>query len=146
MNTMTRTNRLIGLPVILDGEKLGVVDSVSFSGDGKSVSEITVQSAKLRSGCLHGEDIQLIGERAVIASAKPYGRCHKFQPKMVRDTSGLMLGIVTDALVEEDTLRIAQLEISFGPIDDILTGRRWVSEFCVNGITGETIVPCDVEK
>jgi uncharacterized protein YrrD len=137
---MTGTNRLIGLPVILDGEKLGVVDSVSLSRDGKKLSELTVQSSRLRSGCLHGEDIQLIGERAVIAKAKPYGRCHKFMPKMVRDTNGLMLGIVTDALVEEETLSVTQLEISFGPIDDILTGRRWVSDFSVNGKTGETIV------
>ena len=141
---MTRANRLIGLPVILDGAKIGVIDQFDFSRDARQISALSVQTNSLRSGSIPAHDVQLVGENVVLVSAKPGPqRGRKFTPGRVRDTSGLILGVVTDAMLDETTLCVTALELSFGPIDDLLTGRRWAKEFSVDPKSGETIVPCD---
>ena len=141
---MTRANRLIGLPVILDGAKIGVVDQLDFSPDARQISALTVQTNGLKSGSIPACNVQLVGENAVLVTAAPVQRrSGRFVPGRVRDTSGLMLGIVTDVMVDETTLSVTALELSFGPIDDILTGRRWVKEFSRDPKSGETIVPCE---
>lgn len=141
---MTRANRMIGLPAILDGAKVGVVDQYDFSRDAKQISALTIQMNGFKSGGVSAGDVLLVGENAVLISAKPRPRRGgRFRPNRVRDTSGLTLGVVTDAMFDEASLSVTAIELSFGPIDDVLTGRRWVKEFSVDSKSGETIVPCE---
>ena len=140
---MTRASRLIGLPVVREGRRLGVVDAVRFARDGKKLAGLHVQGIALRAGYLPAESISLLGEFAVLSSDAPSGREDRFTLRRVRDTSGLKLGTITDALVDESALSVAALELSFGPIDDLLQGRRWVSSFSVDPRSGDVIVPCD---
>lgn len=140
---MTRANRLIGLPVVREGSRLGVVNAVRFSRDGKQIAGLHMQGNSLRSGYLPAESISLLGEFAVLSTDMPSGRADRFTLRRVRDTSGLKLGIITDALVDENALSVEALELSFGPIDDLLQGRKWVSAFSVDPRSGDVIVPCN---
>ncbi|MDR1568947.1 MAG: hypothetical protein LBS72_00485 [Oscillospiraceae bacterium] len=140
---MTRANRLIGLPVVREGRRLGVVDAVSYSRCGKRLAGLHVQGNALRSGYLSAESISLLGENAVLSVSEPTGRGDRFTLRRVRDTSGLKLGVVTDALLDETALSVEALELSFGPIDDLLQGRRWVNAFSVDPKSGDVIIPCD---
>ena len=61
---------------------------------------------------------------------------------------GLRLGIVTDALLNEETLRVSALEISGGPVDDLITGRWYATSFYVQplGNIGHVTVTCPREE
>ena len=56
--------------------------------------------------------------------------------------SGARLGVVTDALLHEDTLRVAALEISAGPVDDLIDGRWYATAYQVRpaGDTGHVTI------
>jgi uncharacterized protein YrrD len=140
---MTRANRLIGLPVVREGSRLGTVDGVNVSPSGLSLSGLFLQTGRLRAGYLPASSITLLGESCVLAEGAPAKRVKRFTLRRARDTSGLKLGIVTDALVDEQALAVKAVELSFGPIDDILRGRRWVTSFSVDPSSGDVIVPCD---
>ena len=56
--------------------------------------------------------------------------------------------MVTDALLHEDTLRVAALEISAGPLDDLIDGRFYATAFTVRpaGETGHVTIPSAREE
>lgn len=58
----------------------------------------------------------------------------------VLDTSGERLGWVTDALIDEETGQVLQLEVSQGIVDDFLQGRIHVRDFTMrpNGVVAVT--------
>ena len=66
----------------------------------------------------------------------------------VTDPEGARLGVVTDALLHEDTLRVAALEISAGPLDDLIDGRFYATAFTVRpaGETGHVTIPSAREE
>ena len=53
----------------------------------------------------------------------------EFRLGRVQDTSGIRLGTVTDALINPETLEVEALEISNGPLDDLLHGRWLANDF-----------------
>jgi uncharacterized protein YrrD len=122
---------------------LGVVDGVNVSPCGHRLAGLFLQTGKLRAGYLPAESIRLLGENAVLADGGATRRVKRFALRRARDTSGLKLGVVTDALIEEQALSVEAVELSFGPIDDLLRGRRWVDDFSVDPSSGDVIVPCD---
>jgi uncharacterized protein YrrD len=139
---MTRANRLIGLPVVREGSRLGVVDAVSLARNGKRLGGLHVQGRALRASYVPADAIQLLGAHAILVQGASMARAPRFQLGRVRDTSGLRLGVVTDTLLSEDTLAVEAVELSFGPLDDLLRGRCWVSPFSVDSETGDVIVSC----
>ncbi|MDR1262209.1 MAG: hypothetical protein LBK46_01820 [Oscillospiraceae bacterium] len=140
---MTRANRLIGLPVVREGSRLGVVDGVNVSPCGRRLAGLFLQTGRLRAGYLPSESIRLLGENAVLADGPESRWVKRFALRRARDTSGLKLGIVTDALVDEHALSVEAVELSFGPIDDLMRGRCWVDSFSVEPESGDVIVPCN---
>lgn len=134
---------MIGLPVVREGSRLGVVDGVNVSPNGRSLAGLYLQTGSLRAGYLPAESIRLLGENAVLADGASSRRAKRFALRRARDTSGLKLGVVTDALIDESALSVEAVELSFGPIDDLLRGRRWVDSFSVDPFSGDVIVPCD---
>ena len=60
----------------------------------------------------------------------------------------MRLGIVTDALLNEETLRVTALEISGGPLDDLIEGRWYATAYHVQprGEYGHVTVPYGREE
>ena len=53
----------------------------------------------------------------------------------------IVLGV---AVLDESTLKVAALEISSGPLDDLIDGRFFATSFDVKsyGTTGHVTIPC----
>ena len=142
---MTRLNRLIGLPVICGEKKLGRVSAATIARDGGRLAGLTVQGGLGSAKWVPAEAILCLGAVCVLVRSEGGKRRgpRPFYPGRVSDTSGMRLGRITDARVDERTLAVDALEITFGPLDDLLVGRRWVRDFTIHPLTGDVVVPCE---
>ncbi|MDR3051935.1 MAG: hypothetical protein LBU67_09490 [Oscillospiraceae bacterium] len=141
---MTRLNRLIGLPVICGGKKLGRVSATTLTQTGKKLAGLWVQHGLRSARWIPADTILVLGDVSILVCAHPGKQGAARVPRMGRvcDTGGMRLGCVTDVRLDERTLAVDALEITFGPLDDLLTGRRWVQSFTVHPVSGDVVVPC----
>lgn len=141
---MTGLKKMIGLPVVADGKSIGSVLRGVLTADGRNLRGIVMRGGLLGTKWLPREQIALVGRVSVIAAGKPR-RVPKdagYRLFRVTDGAGERLGIVTDALLHEETLRVAALEISAGPLDDLMDGRWYATAFQVRpaGDTGHVTI------
>lgn len=136
-----------GMPVIMEGKKGGQVIRAVLNRDGRSLRGLLIRSGYLGPRWLERKQIRLLGKVSVIAEGKPCKPPKDAEYRLFRvsDANGERLGVVTDALICEDTLRVAALEISSGPMDDLITGRWFATAFSVlpGNNTGHVTVLCD---
>ena len=143
---LTGMNRLIGLPVILEGRQIGTVERGVLCEDGKSLHGLVVRDGLRASRFLPASAIALLGRLSVLGKARPT-RLPKnagYRLFRVTDADGARVGVVTDALLDESSLRVTALEISAGPLDDLFTGRWYATAFDVKSLggTGHVTIPC----
>ena len=147
---LTALKKMIGLPVILNGKPAGNVLRGVLSQDGRSLKGIVIRGGLRGQRWLSREQITLIGRVSVIGDGKArrVPREAAYRLFRVTDPEGTRLGIVTDALLHEETLRVAALEISGGPLDDLTEGRWYATAFHVRpqGDTGHVTVPSGWEE
>ncbi len=130
---------MIGLPVILNSKKIGHVLRGVLSTDGQFLCGIVVRSNLYGARFLSADALSILGNFSVISKNKPT-RCPKnasFQLTHVLDTEGTRLGIVTDAFLNGENKRVIALQISLGPLDDILTGRFYTFTYSVTNVTND---------
>ena len=128
---MTGIQGLIGLPVIRGGKTVGMLEQAILEESGRKLRGIIVREGIGGAKWVDVEDIRTIGGVSVLISGdlKKPPKEAGFRLGRVQDTSGLRLGTVTDALLNPDTLEVEALEISNGPVDDLLYGRWLASDF-----------------
>ena len=141
---------MTGLPVILNGRPIGSVMRGVLTEDGRGLRGIVVRGGVLGAKWVSREQIALVGKISVIASGKA-GRVPRdagYRLFRVSDGEGMRLGIVTDALLNEETLRVTALEISDGPLDDLIEGRWYATAYHVQprGEYGHVTVPFGREE
>jgi len=143
---LTGMKRLIGLPVIQSGRQIGVVVRGVLSRDGKRLSGLVVRDGLMSSRWIDAQGVDLLGDISVLSSISPVRLPKSADYKLFRvtDANGLRIGIVTDALLDEETLRVTALEISSGPVDDLVDGRFFATRYDVKSLnnTGHVIIPC----
>lgn len=143
---MTGMKRLIGLPVILHGRQVGTVVRGVLKKDGKELSGLLVREGLRTSRWIDAGSIALIGQLSVLCRNPPSRppRDSAFRLFRVTDANGLRIGVVTDAMIDEESLRVTALEISAGPLDDLIDGRFFATSFNVKsyGTTGHVTIPC----
>lgn len=147
---MTGLKRMIGMPVIMDGKAAGSVLRGVLTEDGRGLQGIVMRGGLKGARWLPREQISLIGELSIIGSGKTckVPRAAQYRLFRVSDTEGARLGIVTDALLNEETMRVAALEISSGPLDDLTDGRWYATAYTVqsHGDTGHVTIPSPKEE
>lgn len=127
---MRRLNEVIGLPVMCGGRRVGVVSSLCLSPDARDVTGLNMQRGFRGSIFVPGRSIRLLGEKQVeVAPLKEEKARHAARFGPVCNAQGMKLGLITDAAIDERTLHVTALEVTFGPIDDLISGRRWVRRF-----------------
>ena len=135
---------MAGLPVIVNGKAIGSVLRGVLTVDGRSLRGIVMRGGLLGARWLPRNQIALVGRVSVIAAGKPQRvpRDAAYRLFRVTDGAGERLGIVTDALLHEETLRVAALEISAGPVDDLIDGRWYATAYQVRpaGDTGHVTI------
>lgn len=147
---MTGLKKMVGLPVIVDGKTAGSVMRGVLSRDGRTLRGIVFRGGLMGPKWLTREQILLVGKVSVIASGKAHRlpRDASYRLFRVTDPEGARLGVVTDALLNEETLRVAALEVSSGPVDDLTDGRWYATAYSVRPgtDTGHVTVACPREE
>ena len=128
---VTGIQGLIGLPVIRGGKTVGLLEQAVLEESGKKLRGIVVREGIGGAKWVDRENIQTIGGVSVLISGnlKKPPKEAGFRLGRVQDTTGLRLGTVTDALINPETLEVEALEISNGPLDDLLHGRWLANDF-----------------
>jgi len=138
--------RLIGLPVILGGKQIGTVVRGVLHKDGHRLCGIVVRDGLHMSRWIDAQNIDLLGKLSILSSVRPshLPKEASFRLSRVTDAAGLRVGIVTDVLLDENSLQVSALEISSGPVDDLIDGRFFATSFHVKslGATGHVTIPC----
>ena len=150
---MIRLGSVTGLPVVRSGKLQGRVEQAVLNPDGRSLRGLVVRRGFGGARWLAAEDILVLGEVSVIALRRP-GRIPRdaaFNLGCVRDTAGLDLGRVTDVYLQPDTRRVAALEITLGPLEELRCGRMLARDFAVHpapGEPGQVLIPtgCALER
>lgn len=130
---------MIGLPIILNGQAAGHILRGVLETDGRALRGLVIRNGFLGARWLPRSQIRLIGKVSVIAEGKTM-RVPKdatYRLFRVTDAEGARLGVVTDALLNEETLRVTAIEISSGPLDDLIDGRWYCTAYHVRP-AGET--------
>ncbi len=141
---MKSIRALGGMPVVCEetGKKIGRVKSVFADKQLLNLTGLTVSSGFGRNAFYPRESISLLGMRAIVISggksAEEAGEV--FSIRRAVDVSGEMIGAVTNAYLDEETLKIECLEISRDIFSDIARGRRIHRHYTVNGETGECVI------
>lgn len=144
---MTGMKKLEGIPVIVNEKKCGQVIRGVLNKDGRALRGLMVRTGFLGPRWLERNQIKVLGKISVIAEGKMRKppKDAEYRLYRVSDADGERLGIVTDALLNEETLRVAALEVSAGPMDDLIFGRWYATAFSVlpGQTTGHVTVFCD---
>lgn len=143
---MTGMKRLIGLPVVVEGKQIGTVARGVVNEDGTALRGLVVREGLRSSRFLPAEDIRMLGRLSVIGVKRP-GRMPRdaaYRLFRVTDANGARVGLVTDVMLDEGSLRVTALEISSGPVDDLIDGRWFATSFHVKpfGSVGHVTIPC----
>jgi len=141
---LTSLSRLTGLPVVWRDRRIGCVERAVADVDGMCLQGMVVRRGIGSARWAPREGILLAGRQSVVLSRQPE-RMPREESAYIRHavlTSGGCAGEVCDVIICSDTLRIAALEVSQGPVYRLL-GRRWYATECrmnTYGEPGEVIV------
>lgn len=142
---LTSLNRLTGLPVIWRDRQLGYVERAVANVNSMRLDGVVVRRGIGSARWAPADGILLAGRQSVVLSRQPV-KMPQQQAEQIRRavlTSGCCVGEVSDVVICGDTLRIAGLEVSQGPVYRLL-GRRAYTPSCrlnAYGEPGEVVVP-----
>ena len=147
---MTSLKRLIGLPVVLDGQGAGHVMRGVVTRDGKNLRGLVVRLGIQGARWLPREQITLMGKVSVIGTGetRKLPKDAEYRLFRVSGADGTRLGVVSDCIIHNETLQVMALEVSLGPVDDLICG-RWLAT-CFNvrpglvSMTGHVYIPEEV--
>lgn len=124
---------LAGLPVILRGRVCACVELPVLEKDGRQLRGLVVRHGFGGAKWVDRKDISVVGSVSVIVREKPakVPQGADFSLQSVHDASGLTLGRVSDAWLDENTLRVEALEILPGLIEAIVSGPLRCESFAV---------------
>ncbi len=122
---MTSLQRMIGMPVVAEGKTLGHVERGVLSQSGKRLQGLVVRRGLGSAKWVPCRSILVIGQACVLVCGKTTHLPKTPEVRLAKAyyTSGKSAGVVTDALISGETLRVAALEVSEGPVYRLL-GRK----------------------
>ena len=125
---MVKLRSLTGMPVVMNGRKIGRLVQAELSGDLRELRCIWIDAGLKGMRCIPCENLEMIGSKAVTAdSPGTRSRCRAGLPLFrAVSTDGRRLGAVTGAEIDELTFAVQALEISGGVWDDLYRGRSCI--------------------
>lgn len=131
---MKNVKALIGMPVILDGKRLGRTLDIGVTQDLKNMTGVYVDCGIRGNRFVPSDQIRLVGDVAIFVDSKGRrSRCNGMgQPRRALSTDGRRLGAVCGVLIDEEMQTIEALELSRGYIDDLIGGRQYVRHYTVS--------------
>ncbi len=139
---MKSVKAISGQPVILEGKRIGRVLQAELSEDLTVLTGLWADCGLKGTRYVHNEQIQLLGDVAVIVTDKGKRRRLSedalFRRAVASD--GRRLGAILDALIDEQTRKVEALLLSEGFLSDLMRGRRPVRQYTVQPGTGNVVL------
>lgn len=140
---LTSLKRMVGLPVVWQDRQMGYVERAVPDAGLRRLSGVVARRGIGPAKWYAPEDVVAVGRLCVLVRGKsssvPDGRQGSLGRVFL--TTGECAGEVTDVILHGDTLRLAALELSQGPVYRLLGRRAYAPEYRVNGATGEAVTP-----
>ncbi len=141
---MKSIRALYAMPVVCvkTGRKIGRVKGVFVDKALFCITGLAVLNGFGRSSFYPKGSISLLGKRAVMISSEKSAKeeGETFSLRRAMNASGEMIGAVTNAYANEETLEIERLELSRDIFSDIARGRRTSRLYTVNRETGDCVI------
>lgn len=130
---MRKLQNLIGMPVICRGKRIGRLVQADLSDDLRRMEGVWVDSGLLGTRYIPAEQLNMIGEMAILADSRGFRRKCAARPLLRRaiSTGGQRIGAVTGAHVDEISFLVLALEITHGLWEDLFTGRSRAADYSV---------------
>ena len=137
---MRKLRNLIGMPVICRRQKIGRLVHAELSADLTRLEGIWVDCGLRGTRYIPCEQLEMIGERSVIADSRGVRKKCAGSALFCRavSTNGSRLGAIVGAEVDELSFLVQALELTQGFWDDLYAGRRRVESYSAGN--GEVIV------
>lgn len=118
---LTSLNRMTGLPVMWREKQLGYVERAVVDLNSMRMEGVVVRRGIGSARWVSREGIMLVGKECVVLSRLPERMQGRQLPDVRRTFEGWnSSGMVSDVIVNGDTLCVAALEVSPGPIYRLL--------------------------
>lgn len=141
---LTSLNRLTGLPVVWRDRQIGYVERAVADVQGMCLHGVMVRKGIGSARWSPGDSIALAGRQSVVLSRPPV-RMPDAEPDVIRRavlTTGRFAGEVSDVFIHADTLRIAALEVSQGPVYRLMGRCAYAPDGCLSRQeAGMVVVP-----
>ena len=128
---MRKLQNLTGMPVICRRRKIGRLLKAELSDDLKRMEGVWVDSGLMGTRYIPAEQLNMIGEMAVLADSRGRRRRCNIRSLLCRaiSTDGQRIGAVVDAEVDEISFLVNALEITHGLWEDVFLGRSRAEGF-----------------
>ena len=139
---LTSLNRLTGMPVVWRDRQVGCVERAVADMRCMRLQGLVVRRGFAGARWVAREMILTVGRQSVVIVCRP-GRMPQQETEGIRRVvlaSGSCAGEVSDVILRSDTLGVAALEVSQGPLYR-LAGRRAYAPGCLMNGAGEAVAP-----
>lgn len=139
---LTSLNRMTGLPVVWRDRHMGYVERAVASVQRMQLDGLVVRRGFAGARWVPRDTVLLVGRHSVVISTRPahMPELGQIMPGRAVLTSGFCVGEVSDVIICGDTLRVAALEVSQGPLYRLLGSCAYASA-CRLSEHGEVVVP-----
>ena len=136
-------NMLRTTPVIQGERQIGYFQGICFDQARKRVRAFVISSGMYGKRIVEAQHIQMITDKFILVNGwSKYSRTDKQQTSLfVRDTSGLLVGRVTDYAIDETTLEVMAIEIVSGYLPRETRIRDWIYTYVFSENSGELCIP-----
>lgn len=139
---LTTVNRLVGLPVVRQGERIGAVERAVVDTAAQRLAGIVVRRGLGAAGWIPQGAILWLGESCIAVQQRPLPLPENLpQPlHLVYLTNGRLLGQTADLVLCSTSFRIVALEVCAGPLYRLLGKSSYATEYQVQGTGGQVMV------
>ena len=122
---------------------MGLLQSVCFDQDRKRICALIVSSGVRGKKIVQTQHVQMLEKRFIMVDQwSKYRRSDQQQMALfVRDTTGLLVGRVTDYAIEEETMNILAVEMIPGYFPQAYRRRMWIHEYTFSKGLDEICIP-----
>lgn len=139
---MRKIRNLIGMPVLLKGQKIGRLIQAELSEDLRRLEGVWVDCGLRGSRYITSDHIAMIG--SVCVQADDRGKKKKCSAssllRRAAATDGRRIGACVGAEIDEISLLVSALEITHGFWDDLYSGRTRAEHYSVHPDTSQVII------
>ena len=144
---MIRMNVLRNCPVICHARRVGLLQHITLNQSQKTVRALIVSGGLKGKRVVIPENVLAVtSEFILVKQTEPYDRSIEIDPyAFVRDTTGSLIGKVSDYLLDEQELKVLAAELTEGYFHAGRGARKWLYTYAPSEQwTGEIIVPSDI--